>query len=171
MRFAGFFLTIILLAATPAAVALEVGKPAPDFEIASADGKVFKSSEASGEVVVINFWATWCSYCRAEMPALETYYRRHKAEGLRMIAVNMDAAGADAQASEIMRSYSYSAGIGRLSHLHGFGRIWRLPMTFVVDRNGILRRDGSVGEPGIDLATLEREVTPLLTSGVAERRP
>jgi peroxiredoxin len=164
MRFLRFSLIVMLIAAAPAAVALEIGKPAPAFEIVSADGQVFTSSEARGEVLVIHFWATWCSYCRVEMPVLETYYHRHKAEGLRMIAVNMDVADADAQASEIMRSYSYAAGIGHLSKLRGYGRIWRLPMTFVVDRNGILRRDGSVGEPGIDLATLEREVTPLLTA-------
>ena len=96
---------------------------------------------------------------------METYYQKHKTEGLRMIAVSMDEADEDAKVREIMQGYGYTGGVGRLSKLKGFGRIWRLPMTFVIDRNGILRRDGSEGEPKIDLASLEKEVTPLLKAG------
>jgi peroxiredoxin len=157
----GFFLAV----AMPSANALEEGKPVPYFEIATMDGKVFKSSEANGDVIVINLWAIWCMPCREEMPALEAYFRRHKAERLRMIAVSMDEAGEDDKVRELMRSYSYMAGVGRLSNLKGFGRIWRLPMTFVIDRNGILRKDGSEGDPKVDLASLERDVTPLLKAG------
>lgn len=154
-----------LLLAASCALALEEGKPAPSFEITTADGKVFKSTEARGEVIVVNLWATWCTFCREEMPALETYYRRHKAEGLRLIAVSMDEADMDARVKEIMQAFSYPLGVGRQSKLAAFGRIWRLPMTFVIDRNGILRRDGSEGEPKVDLASLERIVTPLLKAG------
>lgn len=162
----------LLVLAAPGARALEEGKPAPEFEIAMADGKVFRSAEAKGEVVVVNLWATWCTYCREEMPALETYYQRHKAEGLRMIAVSMDEAGDDAKVREVMQAYSYPAGVGRASNLKAFGRIWRLPMTFVIDRNGILRKDGSEGDPKVDLAALEKLVTPLLKAGgEAPRRP
>lgn len=161
------FLALVM----PSAEALEVGKPAPDFEIATADGKVFKSVDAKGEVIVVNLWATWCTFCREEMPALESYYQRHKAEGLRIIAVNMDEASEDGKVREIMQSYSYTAGVGRLSNLKGFGRIWRLPMTFVIDRNGVLRRDGSEGDPKIDLTSLERDVTPLLKAGETQRQP
>lgn len=163
----GLLALALLLTAVPG-LALDVGKPAPDLEIALADGKSFKLSEARGEVVVINLWATWCEFCREEMPALESYYRRHKAEGLRLVAVSMDDTGADALAREVMRAYSYPMGVGRQSNLRGLGRIWRLPMTFVVDRRGILRRDGSEGEPRVDLQSLEREVTPLL-AGSASR--
>ena len=158
-------LALCLTLCATGALALEEGKPAPAFEIATADGKVFKSSEARGEVIVVNLWATWCTFCREEMPALETYYRRHRAEGLRLIAVSMDEADMDAKVKEIMRAFSYPLGVGRQSKLDGFGRIWRLPMTFVIDRQGILRRDGSEGDPKVDLASLERIVTPLLKAG------
>jgi thiol-disulfide isomerase/thioredoxin len=165
------FLTLALALGAPAALALEVGTPAPDYEIATADGGTFKSSQARGQVVVLDLWATWCPYCREEMPALETYYQRHKGEGLRVIAVDMDDEGDEGKAREIMGSYSYVAGVGRLSRLRGFGRIWRLPMTFVIDRDGILRKDGSEGDPRIDLDSLEREVTPLLKAGGDQGRP
>ncbi|HEX5393770.1 MAG TPA: TlpA disulfide reductase family protein [Rhodocyclaceae bacterium] len=146
----------------PAAHALEVGKPVPDFSVKLADGKVFKPDDAKGEVLVVNLWATWCTFCRDEMPALETYYQRHKGEGLRVIAVSMDEAGDESKAREVMKDYSYALGLGRLSKLKALGRVWRLPMTFIIDRNGVLRKDGSEGEPKIDLPSLEREVTPLL---------
>lgn len=155
----------------PSAKALQEGKPAPQFEITTLDGKVFKSSEARGEVIIVNLWATWCTYCREEMPALETYYQRHKAEGLRMIAVSMDEASEDGKMREVMQSYGYTGGIGRLSNLKGFGRIWRMPMTFVIDRNGILRKDGNEGDPKVDLTSLERDVTPLLQASEKPRQP
>ena len=164
-------LIALFLPAMSSAGGLSEGKEAPAFEVTALDGKVLKSSEAKGEVIVLNLWATWCTFCREEMPALETYYQRHKAEGLRVIAVSMDEASEDGKVREVMQSYSYSAGIGRLSNLKGFGRIWRLPMTFVIDRNGVLRKDGSEGDPKIDLVSLERDVTPLLQAGAVQRRP
>ncbi len=166
VRWAACLVGFCIVLAVSDANALEEGKPAPYFEIATSDGKIFRPSDARGEVIVVNLWATWCTFCREEMPDLETYFKRHKAEGLRVIAVSMDDASEEAQAQKVMQSYSYTAGVGRLSNLKGFGRIWRLPMTFVIDRNGVLRRDGSEGEPKIDLSSLEREVTPLLKSSV-----
>lgn len=162
-------IAFLLMVAAPSATALQEGKPGPEFEIATLDGKVFKSSEARGDVIVVNLWATWCTYCREEMPALETYYQRHKADGLRLIAVSMDDDADDGKMRQVMQSYSYAGGIARLSKLKGFGRIWRLPMTFVIDRDGILRRDGSEGDPKVDLAVLERIVTPLLGAGKTSR--
>jgi len=83
----------------------------------------------------------------------------------------MDDVSEDAKVKEVMQSYSYPAGVGRLSSIKGFGRIWRMPMTFVIDRNGILRRDGSEGDPKVDLTSLERDVTPLLKAGETTRQP
>ena len=157
-------LTIAL--AVPVAHALEIGKPVPPFEIRLEDGASVTAVSARGEVLVINLWATWCTFCLEEMPALETYWQRHKQEGLRIVAVNMDEAAADATVQHIMGNYSYPLGIGRMSQLRGFGRVWRLPMTFVIDRQGVLRRDGGEGEPRIDLDILERQVTPLLKADV-----
>ena len=61
-----------------------------------------------------------------------------------------------------MQQFAYTGALGRDSKLAGFGRIWRLPMTFVIDRKGVLRRDGSVGSPTVDEKVLEAEVTPWL---------
>lgn len=142
--------------------AVEVGKPAPILETKLINGKSFKLGEEAGNVVIVNFWASWCAPCREEMPALETYYQQHKAEGLRIVTISMDEAADDDKVRQVMRSYSYPAALSREANYKGYGRIWRMPMTFVIDRHGILRKDGSVGEPKIDMPTLEKIVTPLL---------
>jgi len=143
----------------------------PLIEVVTMDGKSFKSTDAKGDVMVINLWATWCSFCRTEMPALETYYQRHRDQGLRVIAVSMDDASAETAARDVMKAYSFTGGIGRLSNLKALGRIWRLPMTFVIDREGILRKDGSEGDPEINLPMLEKQVTPLLAHSRPESAP
>lgn len=144
------------------AAQLGVGKPVPGFELKALDGQKIHPEDLRGQVVVINLWATWCTYCREEMPALQDYYQRHKEQGLKVFAVSMDEAANDKAMREVLHQFSFTGAIGRDSQLSAFGRIWRLPMTFVIDRKGVLRRDGSVGAPAVDLATLEKEVTPLL---------
>lgn len=144
------------------ALALEEGKPAPRLMGKSLAGEAFDLSAEAGRVVIVNFWASWCVPCREEMPALETYYQQHKGEGLRILAISMDEPSDDHLVREVMRNYSYPAAFSRDINYKGYGRIWRMPMTFVIDRRGILRKDGSEGDPKIDLPILEKLVTPLL---------
>lgn len=155
-------LGVLINCAVPSSWAVDEGKTAPPIEAKLINGKPFKLSGEAGNVVIVNFWASWCGPCREEMPALEAYYQRHKAEGLRILAISMDDPADDDKVREVMRSYSFPAGFNREAAYKGYGRIWRMPMTFVIDRHGILRKDGSVGEPKVDLPTLEKVVTPLL---------
>jgi hypothetical protein len=76
----------------------------------------------------------------------------------------MDRPQDGAKAREIMQAFAFSAAFARDADFKGYGRIWRLPLTFVIDRNGVLRKDDWYGDPGIDLAQLERTVTPLLNA-------
>jgi cytochrome c biogenesis protein CcmG/thiol:disulfide interchange protein DsbE len=140
----------------------EEGKPAPRAEAKLLDGSTFSLAGQSGKVVILNFWATWCVPCRKEMPALETYYEKHRSEGLEMLAVSMDAPKDEAKVREFMRAYTFPAAMARDAEVKNYGRIWRIPLTFVVDRQGILRKDAWHGDPIIDLGQLEKMVTPLL---------
>ncbi|KJV24690.1 hypothetical protein VI06_21580 [Aquitalea magnusonii] len=152
----------LFTALSAGAASLEVGQPVPDFTLHTLQGQSVSSAQLRGQVVVINLWATWCSYCRQEMPALQNYYQRHHQQGLQVFAVSMDEVGEDKNVRDIMQQFAYTGAVGRDSKLSGFGRVWRLPMTFVIDRKGILRRDGSVGNPTVDEKVLKTEVTPWL---------
>ena len=142
--------------------AVEEGKLAPLLTAKLLDGKSFSTESVKGEVVIVNFWATWCPPCRQEMPAFESYYQKHKNQGLRIIAVSLDEPADLAKVREVMRDYMFDAALEGESQHRGYGRIWRLPLTFVIDRKGVLRKDGWYGAAGIDLPLLDKIVTPLL---------
>ena len=65
------------------------GQPAPDFELTTIDGKTMKLSDYKGKKVILNFWATWCPPCKAEMPHMQNFYEKHQEEGVEIIAVNL----------------------------------------------------------------------------------
>jgi len=155
---AGIFSVFFCLAAC----AMKEGQPSPGLTAKTLQGAPFDLHKESGKVVIIHFWATWCSPCRLEMPILESYYQQHKNEGLQVLAISMDDPADDHAVQNVMQTFSYPAAYQREADYKGYGRIWRMPMTFIIDRQGILRRDGSEGDPKIDLPLLEKSVTPLL---------
>ena len=161
-------LLLLLIISQAHAKDLEEGKPAPNMEAKLLDGSRFSLSRESGKVIILNFWASWCAPCREEMPALETYYKQHKSDGLEVVAISMDSPEDLSKVKQVMRGFTFPASMKDESDVRGYGRIWRMPMTFVIDRRGILRKDGSEGDPKIDLPLLERIVTPLLK---ADRDP
>jgi cytochrome c biogenesis protein CcmG/thiol:disulfide interchange protein DsbE len=76
-----------LMATSAAPAAVKVGERAPDFEMTLIDGTKVHNADLRGQVVVLNFWATWCGPCKAELPLLDSYYRIRKDNGLRVFAV------------------------------------------------------------------------------------
>jgi thiol-disulfide isomerase/thioredoxin len=155
-------LALFMLGWCGAAFAAAEGKPAPTMRAKLLDGTAVSLADNAGKVVVVNMWATWCAPCREEMPALDAYYRAHRDEGLVLVALSMDDPKDEAKVREMTKGYSFPVGLARDADMKGYGRIWRLPLTFVVDRNGILRKDQWYGDPGLDAQLLEQTVTPLL---------
>lgn len=138
-------------------------RKAPPLTATSLDGAHYALAEHRGEVVLINFWASWCAPCREELPAFEAYYRAHQAEGLSIIAISTDDNEQSDQVRKIAAQFSFPSALIAQVQAEGYGRIWRLPITFVVDRDGVLRFDGGAGPRKVwDRASLEREITPLL---------
>ena len=160
------FITLLLYTFTFNAEAsdLTVGKPAPFFEIKTLSGVTITPVSTKGRVLVINIWATWCEPCRKEMPEIEAFYQKYHDQGVDVVAVSLDDVSDVETVKTVMKSFSFPAAIDKYSDLHKFGRMWRMPVTFVIDQNGILRRNGWESEPTVDAAILEKVVTPLLGS-------
>lgn len=126
--------------AGPTRTAVQLGAPAPDFVLRDLQGSAVSLRSQRGRVVLLNFWATWCGPCRVEMPAMERLYREFKDRGFEILAVSTDAQGA-----AITRPFTESLGL-TFPILHdpdfqtGIAYGARtLPMTFLVDRDGLIR--------------------------------
>jgi thiol-disulfide isomerase/thioredoxin len=144
------------------ALAIEEGAPAPAYDITLANGSHVTNASEKGRVVLLHFWATWCEPCREEMPVLERFYRQHHAEGLDMIMVSMDDPADFARARETMKQHSMPGVFYRDTQMKGFGRIWRIPVTFLIDRNNVLQKDEWFGDPVLNESVLGKTINPLL---------
>lgn len=124
--------------------------------------EMFQMSSMRGQVTIINFWASWCGPCKAELPLLQTYFDKHRAEGLEVLAISMDDSREIQKVKQITQAFTFPIAMKSESNFKGLGRIWRMPTTFVVDREGILRKNGHLGDAELTQAELEAVVTPLL---------
>jgi cytochrome c biogenesis protein CcmG, thiol:disulfide interchange protein DsbE len=161
-RFRIALLFTCCLAGSVCAKGLAVGEPAPAIEATLLDGSHFSLADARGKVVVLNVWATWCGPCRAEMPALETFYQAHAKDGLVVLAISADDRADIDKVRQVMQEFTYPAAMAHDAKFGGYGRLWRVPLTFVIDRDGVLRRDGFKATPTIDASVLDKDVLPLL---------
>jgi len=100
------------------------------------DGGSYTLAAHKGEVVILNFWATWCVPCRVELPAFSEFYRKHQAEGLTVLAVSMDDPEDLAKVRDVAKALPFPAAMYGDTQAQGYGRIWRLPITFVIGRDG-----------------------------------
>jgi len=158
-------LLLITLFHTASAYAeLELGRSAPNIQGELVDGKPFSANTYKGKVLIVNFWASWCEPCREEMPAIETYLLKNKAKGLEVLAITMDKPSDLVQAKQIMRNYSFLFAEKNQMDYSEYGRIWRIPSTFIIDKQGKLRKNGLTGDPKVDTKLLEEIVTPLLST-------
>jgi peroxiredoxin len=113
------------------------GKPAPDFSLETLDGKTLKLSDLRGKAVVLNFWATWCSPCKAEMPWFVDFQKQYAGEGLQIVGVAMDdSAKEDIAKFAKQMGVNYPVVLGKESLADQYGGVEFLPTTFYIDRSG-----------------------------------
>ncbi|MCD6290472.1 MAG: TlpA family protein disulfide reductase [Anaerolineae bacterium] len=144
---------------TPAQGA-RVGLMAPDFTLSRLDGQPVSLSELRGQAVVLNFWATWCPPCRAEMPALERVYQAHREDGVVVLGVNQGETGA--AVNPFLKEFGISFPV-LLDAQGNVGRLYRvqaLPTTYFIDRQGMIR-DMVIGGP-MSEALLQSKLATLL---------
>ena len=113
-------------------------KIAEDFTLSLADGSTFRLADHRGRVVLINFWATWCPPCREEMPSLERLHRQHKAQGLVLVAVSLDADTALVPPYVKTAKLTFPIALDPKAETGNKYGVRALPSSFVVDRKGTL---------------------------------
>jgi peroxiredoxin len=127
--------TGFLLAGTPRVFA----DKAPDFSLQDLNGKTVKLANLKGKAVILDFWATWCPPCRAEIPDLNALYKEYKKKGATIVGVALDEGG-KAAILEGMKKYKltldYPVLIGNPDVSRQYGGIDAIPTTFILDKKG-----------------------------------
>jgi thiol-disulfide isomerase/thioredoxin len=142
---------------------LHVGQPAPPATLVTLDGKRLSTLDLLSQVVILTFWATWCEPCREELPLLSLYAQEHAAQGLSVLGFSLDSPDRLDQVRAMAQPLRFPVGLLEASSAPGYGRIWRLPVSFTLDREGRLADDGWKDKhPVWTRERLERIVTPLL---------
>jgi thiol-disulfide isomerase/thioredoxin len=159
----------LLAASAVTAAVATLGAPAPALIVTQLDGQEFDLARVRGKVVVVNYWASWCSPCRAEMPALDKFYQRHRGQGLVLLGLSVDEARDRAAVADIMRKFSYPAALAADAKANGFGPALAVPMTFVIDASGVVRAR-LVSGTAVTEQSLEQLVLPLLPRAAAAPR-
>lgn len=126
------------------------GQPAPDFVLKSATGENLRLSEYRGEVVMINFWATWCGPCRQEMPLLDELYSRYHKVGFSLLGVNIDDDSSKAMQMVEELGVSFPVLFDEQKQVSKLYEVEAMPVTVLVDREGTVRHVHHGYKPGYE---------------------
>lgn len=115
-----------------------VGQPAPDFQFQGGEQPVFLS-DLQGSPVLLNFWASWCSPCIAEMPFLQQIYDEWQGRGLVLLAVNLGESRSEVEYFMQLQGLSFTVVLDSEGEVAGQYGVHAIPATFFIDREGIIQ--------------------------------
>jgi thiol-disulfide isomerase/thioredoxin len=166
-----FLASSVAIAATAALPAradgLVINGPAPDFSARTFDGRDVSLADYRGQVVIINFWATWCGPCKAELPLLNGYYQLadKSGYGLKILAVTTE----DSLPMETLRPLAAKVSFDMARYFRGpYRALKAVPTNYIIDRNGILRYAKAAA---FDLDSLNGVLIPLLQQPKPDETP
>ncbi len=135
----------------------QVGFQAPDFTLATLQGETLRLRDLRGQGVILNFWASWCPPCKAEMPALQRVYREYRSRGVQVVAVNFTINDPLPQVQSFVERYALDFPVlldpdGQTFTTY---RVHSLPTTFFIGPDGVIRQI-VVGGPMAEALLRER---------------
>jgi peroxiredoxin len=116
-----------------------IDEPAPPFVVTALNGQTFDLGKLRDQVVLLNFWATWCAPCREEIPRLNAFYRRYHEHGLEVIGISIDRPEDMQKVRKQMTSIAYPVAVLQDIAINGVGKPEGVPVTYVIDTNGVVR--------------------------------
>ena len=126
------------------------GQEAPDFVLKSSSGENLRLSEHRGDVVMINFWATWCGPCRQEMPLLDDLYARYGRVGFSLLGVNIDDDARRAMQMIDELGVNFPVLFDDTKQVSKLYQVEAMPVTVLVDRTGTVRHVHHGYKPGYE---------------------
>ncbi len=135
------------------------GQIAPDFTLKTLAGETVSLSDFRGKVVLVNFWASWCPPCVAELPTIHQFYQTHQADGFVVLAVNAQENYGTVSGFINQHAYTFPVLLDPDSAAANAYGIRALPTSFILDKNGGIQY---VHRGEIDTDTLQKVVEPLL---------
>jgi thiol-disulfide isomerase/thioredoxin len=133
-----------------------VSAAAPDFALRSMGSDNVRLSEHLGQVVLINFWATWCGPCRQEMPVLDALYQRYQRAGLVLLGINLDEERRDATEMAQTLKVSYPILFDDRKDVSRAYQVGSMPLTVLIDREGVVRYVSEGYKPGYEKRYTEK---------------
>ena len=130
--------------------------PAPEFMLPLRGGKDLSLSQLRGQVVMLNFWASWCGPCRQEMPLLEAIQKKYKPLGFTMVGVNVEPDSTQAEKFLQQTPVSFPVAFDRSSSVSKLFRVKGMPSTVIVDRKGNTRMIHQGYKPGDENVYLDQ---------------
>jgi peroxiredoxin len=130
-------MALVLLAGT--AFAADAGGPAPSFTLAALTGQQAALSQYKGQVVMVNFWATWCGPCQQEMPLLDQMYKKYKPAGFTLIGVNVDKEAPPVRELMARKPVSFPVLLDPANQVSKAYHVDEMPSSVLIDRKGEIR--------------------------------
>ena len=130
---------LVFLLSVVSVNAEEMNKAAPNFTLKSNSGKNLKLSESRGEVILLNFWASWCAPCREEMPLLDSIHNKYKGFGFKVLGVNVEEDSAEAKKILNDIKVSFPVVFDNENKVSKMYNVSAMPSTVLIDRDGKMR--------------------------------
>lgn len=143
----------------PPADVSEINQPTSPWQVTLPDSRVLTSESLKGKVVLVNFWATWCPYCRKEKPVIDDFWQDTRGKGFEVVSISIDDSPEKIAAWMQEKGYAFMAAPTNESVANAFGHVSSVPTSFIVDRDGNIRHKVA-GQ--LHAARLDELVSPLL---------